>query len=499
MRRHPRRALRLLVLALACALPAAPAGAAVGVPTPGEPGVSVGDIRYHASAVAFRHDGGDARAEFFIRIPYREIKFLPAGDHFEATLRITVELLAKGGRRVGYQQRQAKLQSTVAEATLDSLLGEVYTVGLVAHRGKYHFKVTVEDMNVARRGLVYQMKDKKREGLVQGDLDMSDWLFQNPALSGIEFAWSVQDKTPETPFAKGGLEVQPHPSAYYGYYKDVLSAYYEIYDLPPPPEGRPYRVRTMIFGGAADTVLESLDSLHVTEGTAWPHTLYADVSSLPSGHYRLRIDLMDPNGAKAIASSQAEFDVLWDVDSWRPDAAEFYDITAQTLLTQEEAYNFRQLSRGEKEAKLAGVWRAIDPTPDTAENELHSEFLNRIAYANAHYTVFDKGMFSDRGRIWIQFGEPDEVQIERLPVSEKTLGVVVDGQIPKASKDLLTNPDTGVVDTRPYEIWTYNLRGHEMVPRHRMNEVSAGMKFVFVDEQGYGDYTLRYSSVSGVK
>jgi GWxTD domain-containing protein len=208
---------------------------------------------------------------------------------------------------------------------------------------------------------------------------------------------------------------------------------------------------------------------------------------------------MDPNGAKAIASSQAEFDVLWDVDSWRPDAAEFYDITAQTLLTQEEAYNFRQLSRGEKEAKLAGVWRAIDPTPDTAENELHSEFLNRIAYANAHYTVFDKGMFSDRGRIWIQFGEPDEVQIERLPVSEKTLGVVVDGQIPKASKDLLTNPDTGVVDTRPYEIWTYNLRGHEMVPRHRMNEVSAGMKFVFVDEQGYGDYTLRYSSVSGVK
>jgi len=499
VRRHPRRALRLLLLAHACALFAAPAGAAIGVPTPGEPGVSVGDIRYHASAVAYRHDGGDARAEFFIRIPYREIKFLPATDHFEARLRITVELLAKGGRRAGYQQREAKLQSTVAEATLDSLLGEVYTVGLVAHRGKYHFKVTVEDMNVARRGLVYQMKDKKREGVVQGDLDMSDWLFQNPALSGIEFAWSVKDSTPETSFAKGGFEVQPHPSAYYGYYKDMVSAYYEIYDLPPPPEGRSYRVRTMIFGGDADTVLESLDSLHVSEGTAWPHALYADVSSLSAGHYRLRIDLMDPGSGKAVATSQAEFDVLWDMDSWRPDATEFYDITAQTLLTQEEAYNFRQLSRGEKEAKIAALWRAIDPTPDTAENELRNEFLNRIAYANAHYTVFDKGMLSDRGRIWIQFGEPDEVQIERLPVSEKTLGVVVDGQIPKASKDLLTNPDTGVVDTRPYEIWTYNLRGHEMVPRHRMNEVSAGMKFVFVDEQGYGDYTLRYSSVSGVK
>ena len=499
MRRLPRRALRLLLLAHACVLFAAPAGAAIGVPTPGEPDVSVGDIRYHASAVAYRHDGGDARAEFFIRIPYREIKFLPATDHFEARLRITVELLAKGGRRVGYEQREAKLQSTVAEATLDSLLGEVYTVGLVAHKGKYHFKVTVEDMNVARRGLVYQMKDKKREGLVQGDIDMSDWLFQNPAVSGIEFAWNVQEKTPETPFAKGGFEVQPHPSAYYGYYKDMLSAYYEIYDLPPPPEGRPYRVRTMIFGADSDTLLESLDSLHVTEGTAWPHTLYADVSSLPAGHYRLRIDLLDSPGGKAIATSQSEFDVLWDVDSWRPDAAEFYDITAQTLLTQEEAYNFRQLTRRDKEPQHAAIRPSIDPTPDTAEHELRREFLNRIAYANAHYTVFDKGMLSDRGRIWIQFGEPDEVQIERLPVSEKTLGVVVDGQIPKASEDLLTNPNTGVVDTRPYEIWTYHLRGHEMVPRHRMNEISAGMKFVFVDEQGYGDYTLRYSSVSGMR
>jgi len=176
-----------------------------------------------------------------------------------------------------------------------------------------------------------------------------------------------------------------------------------------------------------------------------------------------------------------------------------YDVTAQALLTQDEAYAFRQMTRGEKEAKLGQVWRAIDPTPDTAENELRRDFQARVAYANAHYTVFERGMFSDRGRIWIQFGEPDEIQIERLPVSDKTLGYVMEGQIPKSSKDLLTKPDQGVVDTRPYEIWTYHLRGHEMIPRHRMNEISAGMKFVFVDEQGYGDYTLRYSSVSGVR
>jgi len=492
--RAPLRLLAVSVLVLA----ASPAWAAVGT-NPGEPTVSVGDLRYHARAVAYRHDAGDARAEFFLRIAYREIKFLPVTDHYEAKLRITVELQGKGGRRAGYQQREARLQSADAEATVDSLLGEIYTVGLVAPRGRYHYKITVEDMNVARRGLVYQMKSKKRQGEVQGDLDMSDWLFQNPAVSGIEFAWNVQERTAETPFAKGTLEVQPHPSGYYGYYKDMLSAYYEIYDLPPPPGGRSYKVRTMIFGAKADTVLESLDSLRVTEGGAWPHTLYADVASLPSGHYQLRIDLLPPDGGQPAASSQAEFDVLWDPDSWRSDAQDMLEVTAQTLMTQEKAYAFRQLTRGEKEATLTDLWRAIDPTPDTAENELKRDFKKRVEYANTHYSVFEQGMFSDRGRIWIQFGEPDEITIERLPVSDKTLGVVVEGQIPKSSKDLLTKPDQGVVDTRPYEIWTYHLRGHEMVPRHRMNEISAGMKFVFVDEQGYGEYTLRYSSVSGVR
>jgi len=465
---------------------------------PGEPGVSSGDIRFYASAVAYRHDEDKARAEFFIHVPYREIHFVPVGDHFEARLRVTVELTGTNRRRAGYEQKEARLQSSDASATRDSLLGEIYTTGLIAPRGAYHYKVVVEDMNVARRGLVYQMKNKKKQGTVDGAIDLSDWLFRNPGLSGIEFAWGIQARSAESSFPKGPFDVMPHPSGYYGLFQDMLSAYYEIYDAAAPTGSRAYRVRTMILGAAGDTLLESYDSLRVTEGTAWPHQLRADVTTLAAGHYRLRVDLMRENEVP-LATTQGEFDVLWDPDSWSADAIDVYEITASTLLTQEQAYTFRQMSRGEKEAKLTEEWRTIDPTPDTAENELKRDFKRRVDYANAHYGIFGKGMFSDRGRIWIQFGEPDEVRIERLPVSEKTLGVVVDGQIPKSSKDLLTKPDQGVVDTRPYEIWTYNLRGHEMVPRHRMNEISAGMKFVFVDEQGYGEYTLRYSSVSGVR
>ncbi len=498
MRRNRQPAFLCLLWILILASRGTPAGATVDVPTPGEPGISTGDLHCHASAVAYRHGESEARAEFFIRVAYREIRFIPIEDRFEARVRVTAELTEKNGKRVSFQQREARVAATDQAATADSLVGEIYTLGLVAPRGRYHFKVTVEDLNQARRGLVYQFKNKKKQGEVQGEIDMSEWLFKNPALSGIEFAWSTGDATPDSPFAKGPFEVLPHPSGYYGHFQDVLSVYYEIYDAPTPSDGRAYRMRTMILGAAGDTLMESVDSLRASEGAAWPRVASADVASLPAGHYRFRLDLLGDDG-RAAASSQGEFDVLWDADSWNPDAVDFYDITAATIMTGGEASVFRRLSRGEKEAKLAERWRSIDPTPDTAENELRRALKARIDYANAHFTIYEKGMFSDRGRVWIRYGEPDEVQIERLPVSETTLGYVIQGQIPQASREVLSRSDTGIVDTRPYEIWTYTLRGHEIVPRHAMNEISSGMKFVFVDDQGYGEYVLRYSSVSGLR
>ena len=144
------------------------------------------------------------------------------------------------------------------------------------------------------------------------------------------------------------------------------------------------------------------------------------------------------------------------------------------------------------------AWRETDPSPDTAENEWHAEFLKRVEIANARFSVFGPGMLSDRGRVYIRYGEPDETKVERLPVADRTLGYALGDQIPKASRDALTKTDQGAPDFRPYEIWTYNLRGREIGRHYGMSEINSGMKFVFVDDHGYGEYTLRYSSTSGI-
>jgi GWxTD domain-containing protein len=498
-RPRPATAAPLLLALAAMVWSGSPLRASGGVlaPTPGEAATSTGDIRFDASAVAFRHGPREARAEFFLRVPYTEIHFDKSKDLYEAHLRVSVELLDSRDRkrRVGYRQQEARVQSTDRAATSDSTLGEIYTVGLVAPPGRYHYRITVEDMSVPRRGLFFQIQKRRREGAVEGEVDLSGWLFREPALSGIEFAWALGSREGETAFGRGPYEVLPNPSARYGLYDDSVSVYYEIYGSPPPEPGHAFRVRNTIWSAAGDTVHSSTDSLRATEGVAWPYAMSFDIASYPRGHYSLRLDILGSNG-EPVASTQSSFDVLWSPESWIPDAADYYEVAASTLLDGDEANRFRTLSRGEKEVLLEDLWRKLDPTPETAENQVRDLFRGRVSYANAHFTVFARGMFTDRGRIWIRYGEPDEIKVERLPTIERsTLGRQIE-DLPPTAREALTRNDTGTTDFRPYEIWTYQFRGQELSPGHRLSEVSSGMKFVFVDEQGYGEYLLRYSSTT---
>lgn len=463
----------------------------------GDPTTSVGELRFHSSAVPFRHGAREARAEFSIRIPYQEIHFIPEGDRYSAKLRLTVQMWSGAGKRVGYLQREANLQSTDLGATTDSLLGEVYSLGLAAPPGKYTYRVLVEDMNVARQGFVYKMQKQKRQGEVNGTVDMQDWLFHDPALSGLQFAWEVSEGVEGSLFRKGPYEVMPHPSAYFGHFQDAVSVYYELYDAPPPAEGRTYMLATRILGAAGDTIFSSVDSLRISEGTAWPHAIGIDATRFPAGHYTMVLTLEDAVG-HTLAKSQGAFELLWSLDSWTPDAIELYEVTAATLLAADSTEFFRELPMGERERWIERIWRNADPTPETGDNENRAEFRRRIDYANGHYSVIGRGMFSDRGRVYIRYGEPDDVKIERLPVAGKTLGYALGDQIPRASKQEVTDTKSGIADTRAYEIWTYNMRGRELIPRFGMNEIAAGIKFVFTDDQGYGEYTLQYSSTTGI-
>src|SRR5579872_3225363 len=79
------------------------------------------------------------------------------------------------------------------------------------------------------------------------------------------------------------------------------------------------------------------------------------------------------------------------------------------IITDEERAAFKQLSNDEERDNfIEAFWQRRDPTPDTEENEYKEEHYQRIAYANEHFAAGVPGWRTDRGRIWIVYGKPDE-------------------------------------------------------------------------------------------
>jgi GWxTD domain-containing protein len=79
------------------------------------------------------------------------------------------------------------------------------------------------------------------------------------------------------------------------------------------------------------------------------------------------------------------------------------------IITDEERQAFRRLGTDEeREQFIEQFWLRRDPTPDSAENEYKEEHYRRIAYANERFASGIPGWKSDRGRIYITFGPPDE-------------------------------------------------------------------------------------------
>ena len=80
------------------------------------------------------------------------------------------------------------------------------------------------------------------------------------------------------------------------------------------------------------------------------------------------------------------------------------------IITDEERSAFTRLQTDEeREQFIENFWLRRDPTPDTVENEFREEHYRRIAYANEHYASGIPGWKTDRGRIYITYGPPDEI------------------------------------------------------------------------------------------
>jgi GWxTD domain-containing protein len=81
------------------------------------------------------------------------------------------------------------------------------------------------------------------------------------------------------------------------------------------------------------------------------------------------------------------------------------------IITDQERAAYKALATDEeREQFITQFWQIRDPTPGTAENEFKDEHYRRIAYANMAFSSSVPGWKTDRGRIYITYGPPDELE-----------------------------------------------------------------------------------------
>jgi len=138
------------------------------------------------------------------------------------------------------------------------------------------------------------------------------------------------------------------------------------------------------------------------------------------------------------------------------------------IITDEEASVFKRLTtNAERENFIEQFWERRNPEPGSLENKFKQSYYRRIVSANELFSTSTPGWRSDRGRIYIKYGPPDE--IESHP----------HGGIMRWSEENIGGESTII----PFERWYYRT----------MEGIGSNQVLIFVDPTTPGDYRLTIS------
>src|SRR6266853_2996923 len=135
------------------------------------------------------------------------------------------------------------------------------------------------------------------------------------------------------------------------------------------------------------------------------------------------------------------------------------------IITDAERRAFLELGTEEEREQFKEIfWRDRNPEPESPVNSVREEHYRRLAYADEHFASGIAGRKTDRGRIYIIWGPPDEIE------SHPTGGTY----------DRPSEQGGGSTTTSPWEMWRY---------RH-LEGIGENIEIEFVDTTGSGEYHI---------
>jgi len=386
-------------------------------------------VTFDVDWAVFRGAGESCRVEFAYGIPYEQLSYRGT-DAPEASFTVSLDMcgVETGFREQGSIRKRAGIGSfREAEEARRTLVDEF---SVLAPPGRYAVAVAVADSS--------------GRGVVTDTLEVPAFT-DRPAMSTLQLGAEVVADT-----ADGSFAVVPNPGRRFSPGAlDRLYFYLEVYNLAQ--DSRPCQVNCWVVrreGRLDDTVVRAPPVFRSKTGTGASAALGVSIDGLQPGRYELLVSAGDSAGDRA-AVRGAEFTVSpartrADATPYRLELTESsrrHYRELQYVATPTELSYYGALSDSGKESYLAWFWQRHDL----------AEFSRRMDVAEARYARANAaGVRTDRGRVYVTYGEPDAVEQRVMDV-----------------------------EARPREYWHYYQLGHV---------------FIFVDIRGDGNYRLVYSN-----
>jgi len=343
-----------------------------------------------------------------------------------------------------------------------SLIG---AIGFVIGEGVYYCNLSGADA-----------QDSLKTKTIDGYLRVNPYLKLSTSMSDLQLASNIipQSTNESSIFYKNTYEVTPMPTAIFGENQPVLFYYTELYNLSSESVSNNLRMDQLVFNSREQLVINKSKQIdrrvdsRVEVGSVHAY-------KLPTDTYTLVCTLIDSIAGHGVSSSKKFFVynpgvVYVDTFSQRTSSVlstafgvmseeELDDLYSKAkyiaLQSETDQYDLLTNLEGKREFTF-NFWEARKNDPLVSENYSYLAYLDRVKESNVKYGAMGKkGWKTDRGRIYIMYGEPNE--IERYP----------------------NEPET-----RPYEKWNYH-------------DIEGGVQFIFGDITGFSDYQLIHSTKRG--
>lgn len=410
----------------------------------------------------FGYDSTSNFVEFYYSFNQQQLTPFAEDGNSYVSARLFIEI-QKNGVDTALVSRDWSVKNPIAAdgAASTSLVG---VLGFLVPEGDYKMIV---------RGTDSQNAELKKE--FKESITVIGRIKEGFSLSDIQLASNIKNENTNknSIFYKNTLEVMPNPVTVFTNNNPVVFYYTELYNLDKGTK-EPLLLTRNLYNSRGILVEQKSKSISRNNASIVEVGIL-NMKSYPTDSYNFVITLFDSTKNIGLSSTKRFYMINPGVkDTINNDAflaqylgsefgvsslEELDDMFAKCkyIAAANEIDQYEKLdSLNSKREFFYNFWKKRDPDPSTQENEFKTEYMYRIDYVMERYgSFYKKGYRTDRGRVYLLYGEPD--QIDRYP---------------------------NETNMKPHEIWYYN-------------SMEGGVYFVFGDITGFSDYELLSSTKRG--